>query len=680
MRKILSATLAAGILASLSLTPAFAFTANSLPDFNSGSNVKVDADNNNHFLNVQVQGGNNSVGTATWNSFNVGTNSHVNFEFTGHNQTALNRVLESGGLSNIFGKITNSGCADCGYQASGKVILINPNGILFGQSANVDLNSFTATTFNGSYNNKKLNDGSIEGSLALSRQPGAGNITVMGGAKIIGDKNVSFAASNIYTYADSLIKTESPDTSSNDFAKIKLVTADGVNFTYYNNGAVKNVSNDISSADKMKILVNGTIESGNIDIRNRSVNSQSDINVGGDGIAVLRATKASKGNDGNIWLTSENDITMGHANLTTENGGNIALTAGNNFSAQNSSFSTPGTVDIYAAKANAVLHNSSVEAGKNVSVFAGKIASLQNATTVHSDADVTISSDTKSQLANASVNANNLSVSAPNVWLSDANVKANNNIDINASKNDVKFSLNSAKANSLKAKNIKISAAANVYTNADNVLNLNNSKTAVYAGNNINLSLKNVSDRNNALIAEAGNNLDVKTDGTLAISRLVAKNGDLSLTADKVIAGYPKVTDDKLKTPGDSADRAYIYVLNGKFSSNTKNDEYKVTDSADPVDKSQGLFNQRHHIQYGNGNEKILLVNKRPYTQESTTPAQPILTPSLPDDSQAKMLNKLPRQPELFNNNTNISNTRTSFVDVYAAASQIEIDEDSDED
>ena len=43
------------------------------------------------------------------------------------------------------------------------------------------------------------------------------------------------------------------------------------------------------------------------------------------------------------------------------------------------------------------------------------------------------------------------------------------------------------------------------------------------------------------------------------------------------------------------------------------------------------------------------------------------------------MLNKLPRQPETYSNVANITDARTTFVDVFAAASQIEIVDDEEE-
>ena len=73
-----------------------------------------------------------------------------------------------------------------------------------------------------------------------------------------------------------------------------------------------------------------------------------------------------------------------------------------------------------------------------------------------------------------------------------------------------------------------------------------------------------------------------------------------------------------------------------------------------------------------------MLINDRPFVDPTPTPT-PDPEPAISvNDDQAKMLNKIPRQPEVFNNKTNINDGRTSFVDVFAAASQIEIEDDEE--
>ena len=153
----------------------------------------------------------------------------------------------------------------------------------------------------------------------------------------------------------------------------------------------------------------------------------------------------------------------------------------------------------------------------------------------------------------------------------------------------------------------------------------------------------------------------------------------MTITADKVIAGLPYTSEEKIPN-GDTSERSYIYVKNGKFTSNTANDSYTVSDSDTLT--ADGKYEQRHHIEYGNGAEKILLITNRPYV---APPAPPVVQPTPEvdqpdvDEQQAAMLNKLPRQPQTMSNVTNIADGRTTFVDVFAAASQIEIVEDEEE-
>ena len=132
----------------VSCLPAFAVNidAGTLPDLNNAINGSVDVNGNK--MDVNVIGGKGTVGQFDWNSFNVGKDATVNWVFNANNQTALNRVLNSGGISYIYGKLTESagtGCPSC--VNTSKVILINPSGIVFGNGSQVDLNSFTASTY-----------------------------------------------------------------------------------------------------------------------------------------------------------------------------------------------------------------------------------------------------------------------------------------------------------------------------------------------------------------------------------------------------------------------------------------------------------------------------------------------------------------------------------------------------
>lgn len=101
-----------------------------------------------------------------WQSFNVGADGHVIFDQPGTHSIALNRVIGSDG-SAILGKI----------DANGQVFLINPNGVIFGKDAKVNVGGLVASTMditeedfkNGTYklasvgkNGEVINNGTLQ--------------------------------------------------------------------------------------------------------------------------------------------------------------------------------------------------------------------------------------------------------------------------------------------------------------------------------------------------------------------------------------------------------------------------------------------------------------------------------------------------------------------------------------
>ncbi|MBI1173671.1 MAG: filamentous hemagglutinin N-terminal domain-containing protein [Sideroxydans sp.] len=90
-----------------------------------------------------------------WNTFNIGANAAVTFQQPSSSAVALNRVIGAD-PSAIYGKLS----------ANGQVFLVNPNGVLFGQGARVDVGGLVASTLNISDanflagNNRFTRDGS----------------------------------------------------------------------------------------------------------------------------------------------------------------------------------------------------------------------------------------------------------------------------------------------------------------------------------------------------------------------------------------------------------------------------------------------------------------------------------------------------------------------------------------
>ena len=98
-----------------------------------------------------------------WSSFDIGSQAGVTFDQPGAGSIALNRILSSDG-SLILGRLT----------ANGQVILINPNGIVFGDGAQVNVGGLIASTLN-------ISDTDFQnGTLAFQRGTATGSVTNAG--------------------------------------------------------------------------------------------------------------------------------------------------------------------------------------------------------------------------------------------------------------------------------------------------------------------------------------------------------------------------------------------------------------------------------------------------------------------------------------------------------------------
>ena len=262
----------------------------------SNTSVKTSTDQLRTDINFKKGAGSGAVGQIDFKKFNVGSKGHVNYGFTGVSQTMINRVL-GGEKSKIAGKITSScaaeGCSN--YENTGKVVFINPAGVMFDKGSTVDLNSFTVSTFDfkgaknlGNMTDKELkayeagltkysptaevngtaNDyGTFEfDSKAIDefRAAGVDMDSLSGNTKIelngthfnhfdkttnendvntkVADLNTNkstvFISDNV-DYKDSLIKT-GDNHNYNDFdqsfGNVRIVTTDGVSFRYLGNG------------------------------------------------------------------------------------------------------------------------------------------------------------------------------------------------------------------------------------------------------------------------------------------------------------------------------------------------------------------------------------------------------------------------------------------------------------
>ena len=147
-RKLIAATLSLTGVAALAAPVGGQVTAGSAGIAQSGDITTITQTSQNVALN--------------WNSFNIGASETVNFVQPGVSSIAVNRILDTGG-SQILGRL----------NANGQVFLINPNGILFGQGAQVNVGGLVASTLD-------FNQASIDGNVRTFGGSGKGAIVNQG--------------------------------------------------------------------------------------------------------------------------------------------------------------------------------------------------------------------------------------------------------------------------------------------------------------------------------------------------------------------------------------------------------------------------------------------------------------------------------------------------------------------
>ena len=191
----------------LTLAPGFAFALPSDPTVRNGSVSFNQIDSKS--LNI-IQSSDKAI--IDWNSFNIQKNEATHFQLPSANSINVSRV--TGGVSSsIFGTLTSNG----------KLMLINPNGILFGKDSRVDVNGLVATTsdinnsdfISGNYhfsispeiNRTVINRGTInikQGGLLAFVAPGVENSGIIN-AKL---GQISLASGKTFTldlYGDRLV-------------------------------------------------------------------------------------------------------------------------------------------------------------------------------------------------------------------------------------------------------------------------------------------------------------------------------------------------------------------------------------------------------------------------------------------------------------------------------------------
>lgn len=241
-----------------------------------------------------------------WNTFNIGQSASTNFNQTqGSSSVAVNRVHD-GNPSQILGSLT----------ANGNVVVLNQNGVFFGESAHVDVGGLIASTGELDFDNFNQN-----GTVKLTNINAKGGSVINKGQISVKDGGLAaFVAPNVVN--DGIITAK--------LGKVALAAGgDKATVDLYGDGLVELALDD--KASKALIENNGTIKAdgGTVAITVKAAKEIADsvINMGGvveantigtkNGKIILGATNAdvkvtgkinAKGGNGKVDVRSNKNV------------------------------------------------------------------------------------------------------------------------------------------------------------------------------------------------------------------------------------------------------------------------------------------------------------------------------------------------------------------------------------
>jgi len=237
---------------------------------------------------ITQQGNNMDVNTSTdrtainWHQFNVGPDNKITFNQPGGHSITLNRVI-GGDASKIYGAITSNG----------QLILVNPNGIMFGPKSHVSARALVASA--GFVTEEQARQFAETGKLHIQL---TGNVENQGRITVHDNGMVALLGAQVKNAG--VIQAKK--------GMVQLATGPQATLDFYGDGML-NIA--VNGEPRDKNSVNADVKGG--------VENTGEIDVG-NGVVAMSATRAAKHLDSVIHIGG-NVV----ADSMTEDGGTIVL-------------------------------------------------------------------------------------------------------------------------------------------------------------------------------------------------------------------------------------------------------------------------------------------------------------------------------------------------------------------
>ncbi|GAB5403930.1 MAG: hypothetical protein Aurels2KO_21610 [Aureliella sp.] len=299
-----------------------------------------------------------------WNSFSVGQGNTANFNLPSASSAILNRVTTPGVPSVIAGQL----------NSNGNVFLVNPSGVVVGNTGVINTNGFTASTFDttnrqfmdsgpmsfrgsstaGIVNNGTINTGAGGAHFIGNQFNNNGNITSAGGTITVG-------SGQAVTYANGVTHVEADmATLQNGYSETAgLINNSG---TLRATGAVMTGGDVYLTSPGGRVINSGLIGGRNVAVNSGQFNTVGTIdasgNVGGNVVvqsndALIQGTIDASGTvaGGRVQIdsgTADQFATI-DASATSGTGGNVTITTASGYTA-----TTAGNINVDGASGGEV--------------------------------------------------------------------------------------------------------------------------------------------------------------------------------------------------------------------------------------------------------------------------------------------------------------------------------------